>query len=249
MKILENKKKFFLFDWDDNILNMPTQIILDKRIKNTWVKTSLDSKQFRKIRKNIGKNYRIRKDSFKHFKGKNDFQRDLIKSVNDKKFGPVFKKFLFTLSNCQDFAIITARGHSPNIVKKGIMYIVKNVMTPNQKKQLILNLKNETLENYLSRQKYRTVSSPEFIKEFGLDIGSQSPEEGKKLALTHYIENVVTKTKNSHKISVGFSDDDIGNINAIESIIKKELKKKFPKINFVIYDTSNPKKIKKKIIL
>jgi hypothetical protein len=249
MKILENKKKFFLFDWDDNILNMPTQIILDKLIRNSWVKISLDSKEFRKIRKNIGKNYRIRKDSFKHFKGKNYFQKDLIKSVNDKKFGPVFKKFLFTLCNCQDFAIITARGHSPDVVKKGILYIIKNVMTPTQKRQLMLNLNNETLEEYLSRQKYRTISSPEFVKEFGLNIGSQSPEEGKKLALTHYIEDVVNKTKNFRKISVGFSDDDIGNIKAIESIIKKELKKKFPKINFVIYDTSNPKKIKKKRIL
>ena len=249
MKIIENKKKFFLFDWDDNIMNMPTQIILDKLVENRWIKVSVNSKEFRKIRKNIGKNYRIRKDSFKYFKDSKQFQNDLILSISNKKFGPVFEKFISTLSNCQDFGIITARGHSPKIVKRGIIYIIKNVMTPSQKRNMILNLKKESLDDYLSRQKYRTVSSPQFIKEFGLDIGSQSPEEGKKLALTHYIENVVNKTKNFHKISVGFSDDDIGNIRAIESIIKKELRKKFPNINFVIYDTSNPKKIKKKRIL
>ena len=248
MKLLENKKKFFLFDWDDNILNMPTQIILDKKINNQWVKVLVSSKSFRHIRKNIGKNYRLRKDSFSQFKGSKHFEQDIITSLNNKSFGPVFDKFLKTLSGGQDFAIITARGHSPKTIKKGIIYIIKNVMTPSQKKELILNLNGESVENYLSRQKYRTVSSPEFIKEFGLDIGSQSPELGKKIALTHYVENVVNNSNTFHSISVGFSDDDIGNIKAVESMIKKELKNKFPKINFVIYDTSNPKKIKKKRI-
>ena len=50
------------------------------------------------------------------------------------------------------------------------------------------------------------------------------------------------------KISVGFSDDDLGNIKAVEEIIREELYKKFPDINFVIYDTSDPKNIKKKRI-
>lgn len=249
MKVLENKKKFYLFDWDDNILIMPTKIILDKLTNNQWIRVEVSSTEFRHIRKKIGKEYRIRKDSFSQFKGTKHFERDIISSIDNKSFGPVFSKFINTIINGYDFGIITARGHSSKIVKKGIMYIIKNVMTPNQKKKLVINLNGESLDNYLSRQKYRAVSSYEFIKEFGLDIGSQSPEIGKKLAITHYVENVVNNSINFSKISVGFSDDDIGNIKAIESVIKKELKKKFPKINFVIYDTSNPNKIKKKRIL
>lgn len=249
MDNLKDKKKFFLYDWDDNILVMPTKIILDKFINNQWVKVSINSTEFRHIRKKIGKYYRIRKDSFSQFKGTKHFEKDIISAIDNKSFGPVFSKFLNTIINVQDFGIITARGHSSKIVKSGIMYIIKNVMTPKQKKQLIVNLNGELLDDYLSRQKYRTVSSYEFIKEFGLDIGSQSPEIGKKLAITHYVENVVNTSTNFNRISVGFSDDDIGNIRAIESVIKKELKKKFPKINFVIYDTSNPKQIKKKRIL
>lgn len=249
MNTIKDKKKFFLYDWDDNILVMPTKIILDKLINNQWVKVYVSSTEFRHIRKKIGKSYRIRKDSFEQFKGTKHFEKDIISSIDNRSFGPVFYKFLDTIVNGYDFGIITARGHSSKIVKKGIMYIIKNVMTPKQKKQLILNLNGESVEDYLSRQKYRTVSSYEFIKEFGLDIGSQSPEIGKKLAITHYVENVVNTSTNFNRISVGFSDDDIGNIRAIESVIKKELKKKFPKINFVIYDTSNPSKIKKKIII
>ena len=45
-----------------------------------------------------------------------------------------------------------------------------------------------------------------------------------------------------------FSDDDLGNIKAVEEIIREELYKKFPDINFVIYDTSYTKNIKKKRI-
>ena len=106
----------------------------------------------------------------------------------------------------------------------------------------------------MSRQKYRTVSSQEFSDEFNLGVGSQSPEVGKKIALTDYIHNVVKATnklvndEKYTKISVGFSDDDLGNIKAVEEIIREELQKKFPDINFVIYDTSDPKNIKKKRI-
>jgi len=249
MKIVKGKKKFFLYDWDDNILVMPTKIILDQLIIGQWNKVYVSSTEFRHIRKKIGKQYRIRKDSFNQFKGTKHFEKDIISAIDNKSFGPVFHKFLNTIINGDDFAIITARGHSSKIIKKGILCIIKNVLTPKQKKQLILNLNGELVEDYLSRQKYRTVSSYEFIKEFGLDIGTQSPEIGKKLAIKHYVENVVTNSTNFNRISVGFSDDDIGNIKAIESIIKKELKKKFPKINFVVYDTSNPSKIKKKRIL
>jgi hypothetical protein len=123
-----------------------------------------------------------------------------------------------------------------------------------QVKLMIKNLGGENVEKYLSRQKYRTVSSQEFSDEFNLGVGSQSPEVGKKIALTDYIHNVVKATnklvndEKYTKISVGFSDDDLGNIKAVEEIIREELQKKFPDINFVIYDTSDPKNIKKKRI-
>jgi hypothetical protein len=241
---MEQKKKFFLFDWDDNLLIMPTKIILDKLIRNKWVKTEITSHQFRKIRKKIGINYRLRKDSFIQFRNSKQFEEDIKHSIENKSFGPVFHKFIKTLIDTQEFGIITARGHSPKTIKDGIKLIIKEILTPQEKKQLILNLKNKTIDDYLSKQKYRTVSSKEFIKEFNLDVTSQNPEMGKKIALTDYVENVIGCCDG--KISIGFSDDDLNNIKVIEKTIKEELKKKFPHINFVIYDTSNPRNVRKR---
>ena len=42
-----------------------------------------------------------------------------------------------------------------------------------------------------------------------------------------------------NKLSVGFSDDDLGNINAIVPFIKEVLQVEFPEVEFVVYDTSD----------
>ena len=41
------------------------------------------------------------------------------------------------------------------------------------------------------------------------------------------------------KMSVGFSDDDIGNVRAVEEFIEDELNKLYPELHFVVYDTSD----------
>ena len=41
-----------------------------------------------------------------------------------------------------------------------------------------------------------------------------------------------------NKLSIGFSDDDLGNINAITNFIKEVLQVEFPQVDFVVYDTS-----------
>ncbi|MBR3823514.1 MAG: hypothetical protein IKJ37_18075, partial [Kiritimatiellae bacterium] len=40
--------------------------------------------------------------------------------------------------------------------------------------------------------------------------------------------------------SVGFSDDDAGNVRAVSDYNKEELVKRFQGFKFVVYDTSDP---------
>ena len=40
-------------------------------------------------------------------------------------------------------------------------------------------------------------------------------------------------------VSIGFSDDDVGNVKAVSEFIKSELSKRFEGIKFVVYDTSD----------
>ena len=66
----EFKKKAYSFDWDDNILVMPTKIHLDYNVNsndiadlgsegnNMWVPVSVSTEQFRSIRHKLGKEFR-----------------------------------------------------------------------------------------------------------------------------------------------------------------------------------------------
>ena len=67
--------------------------------------------------------------------------------------------------------------------------------------------------------------------------------ENKKIALRDYVTKIVAKAGEMvnteyNKLSVGFSDDDLGNINAIVPFIKNVLQSEFPEVDFVVYDTS-----------
>jgi len=107
----------------------------------------------------------------------------------------------------------------------------------------------EKIDFYLSQNDYSPVSSPEFKDKFGLDSDADSPEEGKKIALKDYVEKVVNgaqKLTNGEydKLSIGFSDDDRKNIDAVMDYIKKELSVEYPGVEFFIYDTSQGEKNK-----
>ena len=86
-------------------------------------------------------------------------------------------------------------------------------------------------------------------QRFGLSALADKPEIGKKIALSDYIEKIVTNAKylvdrKYKKLSIGFSDDDKENIESIKSLIQDELIDLYPEINFVIYDTSEGNKNK-----
>ena len=102
----------------------------------------------------------------------------------------------------------------------------------------------ETLKMYLDSHEYHPVTSEIFAEKFGLKVGSASnPEHNKKIAFRDYVEKIINKTKEMvgtkyNKLSIGFSDDDLGNVKAIEGFIEEELKYEFPNVQFTVYDTS-----------
>ena len=74
-------------------------------------------------------------------------------------------------------------------------------------------------------------------------VQPQIQKKIKKIALRDYVANIVEKASKmvnlgNEKLSVGFSDDDLGNINAIIPFIKEVLQVEFPDVDFIVYDTS-----------
>ncbi len=62
--------------------------------------------------------------------------------IGKNKFSPSFEKFKETLIYANPFSIITARGHSPKVIKKGVKLFINIVLTPEEKREMIYNIKD-----------------------------------------------------------------------------------------------------------
>jgi hypothetical protein len=102
---------------------------------------------------------------------------------------------------------------------------------------------------------YYPVSSEEFGERFGLETtgGAANPEHAKQVAIEHFVQKVLRNVQKLvesgkyTKMSVGFSDDDLRNVKAVEEFIEHQLNKMYPEIHFVVYDTSE--KGKRKMVI
>ena len=253
----EFKKRAYSFDWDDNILMMPTRIHLDYSVNGlAWVPVSVSTEEFRSIRHKLGTEFRFLNDhegeAFKDFKEYDAFISDTKEALDNRRYGPSFNKFKEALISGSDFSIITARSNPPRAIKDGIKLIIRKSFSYDEQEEMKNNLNGVTMDEYLNLQDYHPVSSEEFINKWGLDIGSTNPEEGKKIAFEDFVDRVVDRvssyqdTDDFEGISIGFSDDDISNIEVVEKLIEEKLKQKYPDIKFLVYDTSDPDNPKKK---
>jgi len=162
-KIKEKHKKkilkYYMFDWDDNILVMPTMIHLEHKIRDEWIKMDVTTSEFTHVRKALfdyyetddpNANWRFyndtNKESFSEFRdfgprGKKAFLEDTQKAIQYKKFGPVWGEFIDCVIEGNIFLIITARGHEPITIKHVVKWIVYNILTKTQRNKMVRNLK------------------------------------------------------------------------------------------------------------
>lgn len=268
----ERNLRLYALDWDDNILGMPTEIYLKDENGDS---VGMPTDHFAEYRHLIGKepfDYEgstivgFDDDAFRDFVHPETFLSDTKKAVMKKKFSPSFEKFKETLIYANPFSIITARGHSPKVIKKGVKLFINIVLTPDEKRKMISNIKdvidfeelggyyktgdldnNQLIDVYLDEKgEYYPVSSKEFGQRFKLDSskGASSPEHNKKLALSDFLDQIYYKVGrliDSGKygsVSLGFSDDDVSNVRSMIQHIEDELSRVYPEIHFVVKDTS-----------
>lgn len=238
--------KYYAFDWDDNIVHMPTKIIL-KTDDGDEVGMSTDD--FAEYRGKIGKEdfeyngdtiVGFGEDPFKNFRTEGD--KDFLVDAMRAKLGPAFNDFKEAINNGSIFSIITARGHNPNTLKQAVYNYIIDGFNGIDKDQLIKNLKkyrtfvdeddmtdDELIKSYLELNKYHPVS-------FGDEEGAANPEEAKVRAMedfVSYIKGMATllnkkafvKNDISNNFipaqpSIGFSDDDVRNVEVMSKHFK-----------------------------
>ena len=265
----EIASRSYIFDWDDNILFMPTKIKMDKKVNDEWIPTDVSTEEFAQVR--TSPEYRLRDNdpgvAFEDFRLTDSFLHDTVVAIKNKRFAPSFEKFKESLIYGNRFAINTARGHKPEALKEGVKLFINMILTDEEKMTMMDNIRknipthvegyqmlkvgslnnNQLLDLFLDEfGEYYPVSSEEFGKRFGLETsgGAANPEHAKKVAIEHFTEKVLHNVKKLMdqgvytKVSVGFSDDDVRNVNASKSFLEDELKHIYPDIHFVVYDTS-----------
>jgi len=253
--------KYYMLDWDDNILFMPTRIHLER----DGVAVDVTTKEFAEIR--TDPSYKPLNGSwdqaFKGFRdGTGDFVGDTRKAIAAKEFAPSFRAFKTALREARLFCIVTARGHAAKTVREGVEVFIEEAFSDEERREMQKNIQgfnqlaglevpaDECLTRYLDLNGYVGVSSPGFLKIFeshsppGIDTGA-SPEDAKTFAVCNFVKETVRLADSlpaaTRRIAFGFSDDDKRNLATMRKFLDEELVKEYPNVEFFVYNTSGSK--------
>jgi hypothetical protein len=187
--------------------------------------------------------------------------RDAIGRVmrGEEPAAPSFDRFRRVLVEGRLFAIVTARGHDPAVIRRAVTLFIETVLTAAERREMLCNLRGYlacydpgkeqhddawVLDYYLSHNRYHGVMSRRFRDLMGAGApGSPDTERGKQFAIRDFVNHVIELARRhdlNKPISVGFSDDDVYNVRAVEDYIRRELGREFPAVKFVVYYTSDP---------
>jgi hypothetical protein len=266
---------YYAFDFDDNILYMPTKIHMEELIDGEWVHKAVSTSQFAVVRKDRDR-WRILhnapSEAFSEFRdvgprGRDAFIDDVKEALRENKYAPSWDDFIECLVNGSIFAIITARGHEDSVIREAIEWIIDNELSEDQVYEMYNNLlkfsyifgdeddndrilrgqpsKNSLVSKYLDNCDYVGVSAP----SRGGD--PQNVELAKEEALLEFKRKINNFARSvGYKASIGFSDDDIGNYKHISELVDKITNEQFPYITkYVVKYTKDPDNIDKKIRL
>jgi hypothetical protein len=254
--------KYYAFDWDDNIMTMPTKIVV---LDDNGNEVGMSTEDFATYRSQIGKepfNYKgseivgFAELPFRNFKEEGN--RDFVIDAMEGKVGPAWSDFVEAINNGSIFSIITARGHNPEILKQAIYNMILANFNGINKELLAKNLRkyrdlmdedeksdNEIIKDYMELNRYYPVTfgqgsaaNPEELKVDAMrDFASYIREMSDKLNKKALVKN---KVSNKFLPTIGFSDDDIKNIE----VMKKSFKDKPESEMLRMYSTAGGTKKK-----
>ncbi len=186
--------KYYIFDWDDNILHMPTKILMEhKGADGEWRPVELSTSSFALVRTDV-EHYRPPasggwKAAFRNFADPekedepNFFLEDTMSALARVAAGerpsPSYSTFKKTLVEGRIFAIVTARGHAPGTIEKAVRLFIDYALTGLERATMMSNLRGyrswldkvekfgtdaEELDYYLSMCRYCAVTYDGFRK-------------------------------------------------------------------------------------
>ncbi len=245
-------RSFYFFDFDDNIAFLTTPLILFH--KETQDELNLTSAEWALHHQSIGKHgpYSEYEISFDDVKGTFRFFRDVDISEVEREVtkrqpfvqdvlaalqlpdlqwkGPSWDCFYHATFNQRPVSVITARGHSADVLKQGIHEFVKAGYLP-------------AAPNYLSLY---AVSNKEVRKHLNDHDFKLSTAELKQKAIRASVEKAIETYGYSPHHRFGMSDDDPKNIQLVVEEMAR-LKSSYPEMSFFMIETFDGAFIKHEI--
>jgi hypothetical protein len=154
--------------------------------------------------------------------------------------GPAWNDFVEAINGGSIFAIITARGHTPSILKESVYNLIISNKNGLDSNELIKNL--EKFRDLADKEK---LSKKDLIRDY-LDMcrfypvtygkgSATNPEEGKVIAMKEFINYIKEVSNEIHKKAflknkvsnrfipqLGFSDDDTKNLKVMKKHFEDE---------------------------
>lgn len=259
--------KSYVFDLDQNIVHTKTPIYLlikqhdgtrkEEAVPNAEFETRLQDKENVKFHDDV-------EHSLRDFKGYDKLIEDVFAAIDDKAYGPSREKFTTATIDAVPTHIITARSNPREAFRAMHKKFIYEILNQEQREEMIYNMKNHLRDRmnnadklihiYLDHNLYIPCANHELVKEFRW--WKKTGEEKKGLAFEKCIKQTIdTYTQyygkqfmKNRNISIWFSDDSTKNIDAVTQQIIENLVQKYPHISFMLYNTQEPKIIRKESI-
>ena len=238
--------KYYAFDWDDNLMYMPTKIYL---IDEDGDEVGMGTEEFAEYRTQIGvepfeyEGHTIvgfAPNPFRDFKegGDGKFLKDVMTA--ELAEDAAWPDFVEAINNGSLFSIITARGHRPTTLMLGVKKLIDSNRGGIDSDMLYDSLvrmrknagekpedKETEIVKYLKMNRYYPVSygegsatNPEEAKIVAMNKFKQyvhNQAEKLNLRLSKKMENEI---RNKFVPMIGFSDDDPRNVKAMGKGVK-----------------------------
>ena len=240
-------RSFYFFDFDDNIAHIGTPTLVFH--KETQAELQIPSHEYVLHQHQIGRSgkyadyevsYCESDGSFRFFRDHGEseeiadqhFVADIKATVQRPNYtwqGPSWPCFYHAVFNHRPLALITARGHHPETLKKGIIEFVENGLIPNE-------------PNYLA---LFPVSNQQVQKDLGM-VGEKDIALLKRAAIRKSVEKAFKVYGQSPYHRFGMSDDDPRNLDLILKAMR-ELKSTYCENSFFVISTHGGEHVKTEV--
>lgn len=246
-------RSFYFFDFDDNVIFLPTPLYLFHR--ESGEEKAVSTKEFAAIGAKVGKeghwrDFEIRFDpqtgSFRRFRQKQipwlkkllGQRQPLIEDIlnalrlhENEWRGPSWNFFWHAVHNSRPLSIITARGHHPETMKDGIRVLKKR--------------------GHLSREPNYLSVFPVSHADVRVDLGDANRDwhtaRLKQEAIKRSVEEAFRIYGQNPAHRFGMSDDDPTNLQLIIEALQ-DLKKKYVENSFFVIDTHAGRLVKQEVL-